>query len=160
VQAVLTLESVGTEEPEVDFITHPFAIVATQDCDLEQDFSKPGALPSVLLYEAEELLTFIAKLPSSEIKKQTAQNNIQRYQVFQSVPREADRVGEGLSDLGIDFKRYFTIRRDELYKQIGGSARRRCILRSPYLEQFATRAAGFQCRVALPVDHAVKLPKK
>ena len=164
VQSVLTLESVGTEQPEIDFITHPFCVIATQDCDLEQDFKatgagRPGSLPSILLYEVEEALTLIAKLPSSEAKKQTILNKIERYQVLQSVPQELDREGAGIVDLGIDFKRYFTIPRDELYKQLA-SVRRRCVLRSPYLEQFATRAAAFQSRVALPLDHDVKLPKK
>ena len=38
IQTRLQANSVGSDEPIVDFETHPLAIVVTQDCDLEQDF--------------------------------------------------------------------------------------------------------------------------
>jgi hypothetical protein len=163
VQAVLTLDSVGTDDPIVDFITHPIVIVATQDCDLDQDFrarkaGKQGQLPSVLVYEVEVALTLLSKLPSSEARTQMRQNKVERYHALEAVSRGGDAVGEGLDDLGIDFKRYFTIPRDEIYKQLA-TARRRCVLVSPYLEHFSIRAAAFQCRVALPVDHNLRLGK-
>ena len=39
----------------------------------------------------------------------------------------------GIPELGVDFKRYFTIPTDEIYKRIEkGEVRRRCVLMSPY----------------------------
>jgi hypothetical protein len=164
VQSVLNVASVGTESPEIDEIEQPIAIIASQDCDLEQDFKgravgKPEQLPSVLFYEVIEAATLLSRLPGGEIRKPAAINKNERYQVLQAVPRELDALDQGLPDLGIDFKRYFTIPTGEVYKQLS-TARRRCVLTSPYLEHFATRAATFQCRIALPEDHALSLPTK
>jgi hypothetical protein len=66
-----------------------------------------------------------------------------------------DRLQEGLPELAIDFKRYFTVPTDEVYRRIElGEARRRCLLISPYLEHLSSRYAYFLSRIALPVDHA------
>ena len=60
IQVRQTLETIGVNgAPRLDEIQHPFAIVMTQDCDLEQDFFlRPGAnegpspLVSILFCEA------------------------------------------------------------------------------------------------------------
>lgn len=163
VQSVLTLASAGTDAPEIEPIEHPIAIVASQDCDLEQDFRarqdrKPPVLPSVLLYEVILARTLLSSLPGSDVRRPVSNNKNERYHVLQGVPAAMDALDEGLSDLGIDFRRYFTIPTLELYKQLElTTAKRRCLLVSPYLEHFAIRAAVFQCRVALPADHLLDL---
>jgi len=58
-------------------------------------------------------------------------------------------------ELGIDFKRYFTLPTAEVYYQIQRQAARRCCLRSPYLEHLSTRFHAYQQRLALPEDRVL-----
>jgi hypothetical protein len=82
-------------------------------------------------------------------------NKHERYHFLQLVEPSCDAQGTGLVELGIDFKRYFTLPTEEVYKRVEiGSAKRRCVLESPYLEHFSTRFAYYLSRVALPQDHA------
>lgn len=155
---------VGTEDPELLEIQHPIAIIASQDCDLVQDFNarnsgKTPQFPCVLLYEVVAMATMLARVEGTS-KTTISQNKSERYHVLEAMPQHSDAAGEGFPDLGIDFKRYFTIPTEDLYGQIGKNARRRGVLLSPYLEHFATRAAAFQGRIALPIDHRVTVPKK
>ena len=81
-------------------------------------------------------------------------NKNDRYHFFQLIPTEADLLGEGLPELAIDFKRYFTIPTDELYWKIdSGDAQRRTCLDHPYLEHLAQRFNSFLSRIALPQDY-------
>jgi hypothetical protein len=161
VQHVLTLESVGTDQPQVILRNHPLAIVASQDCDLDQDFTarnigKPPALPSILFFEVTPAMKLAQSLVGSDLRRRLVTNKEERYQVLQQISKEQDAQGEGLVSLGIDFKRYFTVPTEEVYKQLV-TAKRRCFLTSPYAEHFSIRAILFQCRIALPVDHHVPL---
>jgi hypothetical protein len=82
----LALESVddGSEDLLVD-VDHPFVIVASQDCDLDQDHSirvgdsrKLPTLPSVLLYEvvrAEDLKASRPDLNQGSLPWTNAQQN-------------------------------------------------------------------------------------
>ena len=73
---------------------------------------------------------------------------------MQKVDATCDGLQQGLPELTIDFKRYFTIPTDEVYKRIEISeTKRRCVLVGPYLEQLSSRFAYFIGRVALPEDH-------
>jgi hypothetical protein len=165
-QIRLQIESVGSDEPVVDFEWHPLAIVVTQDCDLEQDFkirtllqnSTPSPsnklLPNILfcqIISAEELKQ--ANALNSALWSRVKINKDERYHFFQKVMPSDDALGEGLSELGLDFKRYFSIPTEEVYARLKLDAQRRCCLLSPYLEHFSTRFAYYQFRVALPQDH-------
>jgi hypothetical protein len=166
-------ESVGkTEELVFDQFEHRFVIVLSQDCDLAQDFNirnsareqgrtlselEAKLLPNVLLCELFLEAEFLAGLaPGSDIRKRVIQNKDERYQYLHAVSAECDSVGEGLTPIGIDFRRHFTIRTDELYAQLDGTAIRRCRLANTYLEHLSCRFAHFLSRVALPVDHDKK----
>lgn len=60
----------------------------------------------------------------------------------------------GLPELGIDFKKIFTIPTDEIYQRIAlGQVKRRAVLVSPYLEHLSSRFAYFLSRIALPQEH-------
>ena len=160
----LTLESVRNgSESLLEKVHHPYVMVASQDCDLEQDHSfrvagraEEAPLPSVLLYEvytAQELRDSHDDL-NSKIWKPLKQNRNERYHFLEKVPKEADAEGGGLPELTIDFKRYLTVGTDELLARIArGAVKRRCRLLSPYLEHWSSRHAYFQCRVALPRSH-------
>lgn len=163
----LALESVADGSEDL-LVTVPFAfvIVASQDCDLEQDHpirfgesDKTPTLPWVLLYEvvtAQALKASRPDLSQGSLPWTNAQQNKnERYHFLEAVPTDCDARGEGLPELAIDFKRYLTVPTDELYARIeGGYVHRRCRLESPFLEHWSFRHAAFQCRVALPRQHA------
>jgi hypothetical protein len=139
---------------------HPFAIVLSQDCDLTQDgrarigtTNTDKMIPSVLFCEvttANELKSTLDQRRWDAIKI----NDNKRYQFLQKIEPHEDALGEGLPELGIDFKRFFTIPTDEVYRRIElKEAKRRCVLCSPYLEHLSTRFAYFLSRVALDPDH-------
>jgi len=154
---------------------HPYVIVVSQDCDLDWDFkarqpnpdkdpkAKNKLVPNVLFCmatEAKELRDRDKDLPHGTSKdiNATTWNRIQsnsdiRYHFLEKIPKSYDLLGQGLPELAVDFKRYFTVPTDEVYRQLGGVAKRRCKLISPYLEHFALRFYYFQYRVALPEDH-------
>jgi hypothetical protein len=159
---MLDIESLG-QELRITPMLHPFAVVMTQDCDLEQDFrARDGQnksdkrIPNVLFCQiitAEELRGGVGI--TSDIWKRIRNNKDERYQFLQVVARGEDSHDEGLPELGVDFKRYFTMPTDEVYRRIArGEAQRRCFLNSPYLEHFSSRFAYFLSRIALPSDHA------
>ena len=162
----LAVESV-TDGSEDLLVTVPFAfvIVASQDCDLEQDHrirfgdsDKIPTLPSVLLYEvvtAEALKASRPDLNRGSLPWTNAQQNKnERYHFLEAVPQDCDARGEGLPELAIDFKRYLTVPTEELYARTArGDVHRRSRLESPFLEHWSFRHAAFQCRVALPRQH-------
>lgn len=142
-------------------VSHRYVIVVSQDCDLEQDWKsrqagKGGTLPNVLFFHGTELTIFRTDLPpGSKIWTRVSQNKDERYQVLEGVPSADDARKEGVPDLGIDFKRYFTLSTEDIYYQVENNAQRRARLVSPYLEHFCVRAFAFQSRVALPAEHSV-----
>lgn len=154
----VSLESLQAGGLEIIGVPIAFAIVASQDCDLTQDYkarnglgvAEDKKLQGVLLYEAKPKADALHLFSGSDMRKRAEQNKDERFHLFQAIQVEEDRHGEGMPELLVDFKRYFTIRPEELYWRLEQSARRRCYLKSPYLEHFSTRAAYFQFRVALP----------
>ncbi len=163
IQVHLAVDTVGLAESAVEQKVHPYAVILTQDCDLEQDFkarhgqNKPDKMiPNLLFCEivtAEQLRGTTGI--TSELWKRIRQNKDERYHFLQKVEPGDDAAGKGLPELGMDFKRYFTLPTEEVYKRIEiGEAKRRCVLVSPYLEHLSTRFAAFLSRVALPQDHA------
>lgn len=160
-QSYLQLASLGLDKPIIQHYQHPYAIVATQDCDLDQDYKarneQAGAdkrLPNVLFCQmitATELRGSAGL--NSTIWTQVKINKHERYHFFQRITPEQDTLQQGLPELSVDFKRYFTVPTDEVYERLKAEAQRRCRLVSPYLEHFSTRFAHYQSRVALPQDH-------
>jgi hypothetical protein len=167
-QFKLNIESLRAGKPLAEPIIHPFAIIMTQDCDCEQDF-KPrkngmisnATIPSVLFCEvvaAEDLRHRDKGSEKVEINStvwgQVKINKNERYHFLESIPKSEDILSEGLPELTLDFKRYFTIPTEEIYYRIEiGEVKRRCRLVSPYLEHLTSRFNYFQSRIALPEDH-------
>jgi hypothetical protein len=155
----------ASQEEELLVIEHPFVIIASQDCDLLQDFSarsqgKQGDLNGVLLYEAHKTFGLKAALPGSDVWRRVIRNNDERYHALQASSADFDREKQGIPDLIVDFKRFFTISVVELTRQCEptGAARRRCILKEPYKEHFQSRAAFYIQRVGLPRPHRIVSP--
>lgn len=158
----LDLKFLGMQEHRVEPVEHGYAVVLTQDCHLEQDFkarqglNKPDKLlPNVFFCHVAtaQQLRGAAGI-TTDIWRRISQNKDERYHFLQKIGAVLDALQKGLPELGIDFKHYFTIPTDEIYRRIEmGEAKRRCVLISPYLEHFSSRFAYFLSRVALPEDH-------
>jgi len=167
IQVRQTLETVGEDgPPRLDEIVHPFTIVMTQDCDLEQDFRlrwegprSPSRLANILFCEAVATTDLKAKVPQGkDIWKRVIQNKDERYQCLEAVPPDQDLTGDGIPCLGCDFKRYFSVPADEVYRRIERrQIRRRSRLITPYAEHLLSRFCIFQSRVPLPENHDVPL---
>jgi len=170
IQIKLSLKSLTSDSKSIEESVHPLAIVVSQDCDLDWDFkARQGKtkehklIPNILFCEVTTATNLAAVIMSidnaqsvkkSQIWSRIPNNKDERYQFLEKIPQDCDLVNEGLEELAIDFKRYFTLPSDEVYKRIEiGQAKRRTCLQSPYLEHFITRFYYFQSRVALPEDH-------
>jgi len=153
---------------DVNPVLHPFAIVLSQDCDLEQDFNfrynakgnMRHELPSILFCQAEDADKFAESerykglFSGSKFPDDFTRNNEFRYHFIQNVPLEFDRENCGLPNLGMDFKRYFTMPTAEVYQRVRlAHTQRRTQLQSPYLEHFCDRFHNFNNRIALPEEY-------
>ena len=153
---------------DVNPIKHPFAIVVSQDCDLEQDFnyrygkrgSQRNELTSVLLCQAED----VDKFRKSEVykilfKSRTFEGNFKknnefRFHFIQEIPADLSATDLRVPELGIDFKRYFSMPTDEIYHRIRlEHTQRSSVLESPYRDHFSRRFFDFNSRVALPEEY-------
>jgi hypothetical protein len=140
---------------------HPLTVLMTQDCDLEQDSrartesnSADKIVPGLLFCEVVTAAELRGSGINSTVWSQVKVNKHERYQFLQKVEASGDALGYGLPEMGIDFKRYFAIPTDEVYRRLElGEAKRRCILVSPYMEHLCCRFAHFLSRIALPIDH-------
>jgi hypothetical protein len=132
---------------------HPLVIVLSQDCDLAQDFDTRQAvnprphLNGVLLYEVRSADDFRRETPARDLRNPAIKNQIERFHFLESVPPSLDVVATGLTEMIIDFKRFFTVSPTEVYRQFTlksqDSAKRRCRLEMPYREHLQARAAYY-----------------
>lgn len=149
--------------PIVEEATHPYAIVLSQDCDLDWDFKARGGhapeqkvLPSILFCEVTDARTLRGRTDvNSTIWAAIKTNSNERYQVLSAVAPGDDTPHDGLPELAIDFKRYFTIPTNEVYAQLRSGTQRRARLTTPYREHLCARFSYFQSRVALPTEHEI-----
>jgi hypothetical protein len=162
VQLHVELSSLRESETLFSMRIHPYAIILSQGCDLEQDFlarkgqtAQDKVIPAVLFCEVNTAAELRNQVKKSEFWQRLMQNNDERYHFLQAVTKEADVGEEELPELAIDFKRFFTIPTDEVYYRIeSGEALRRFHLKSPYLEHFCRRFANYLSRIALPEPHS------
>jgi len=146
---------------DVDAREHPYAVVLTQDCDLLWDYElrqkgDSGKLSSVLLYEAD-IAEEVRKDHDikSDLWRRIIKNNDERWHLLEKSSQQCDAVGHGIGSLIIDFKQFFTLTPDDIYRQVAaGTARRRCRLEVPYREHLQCRAAFYFQRVTLPFPHS------
>ena len=164
-------DSIGTTgrlELEADAIQHPFAIIVSQDCDLEQDFkfrfnyvgNVRHELPSILFCQAGDVDEFKKSglykslFDSRTFEGDFKKNNAFRFHFIQGIQAEFDACNQGLPELGMDFKRYFSLPTAEVYHRIMLThTYRRSVLQSPYREHFSYRFYNFNNRIALPEEY-------
>lgn len=153
--------TIGDEQPVFIPVVYEYAIVLTQDCDLEQDSNargngKASSLPDILLCQlptADQLRAPPSSL-YSKIWEKIKINKDERYHFLEKTPPDFDLLQTGLPELCIDFKRYFTIPVAEVYAQIESKRTfRRAMLRDPFLQHLSSRFSYFLGRVALPREH-------
>ena len=146
--------------PVVDEVKHAWAIVLTQDCDLDWDFkarnqqdSQNKRIPNILFCEVVTAEDLKGSSVGNDIWKRIRQNQDERYHFLQKIEPGDDSQNFGIPELGIDFKRYFTLPTEEVYKRLEYGAKRRSLLNGSYLQHIITRFFHFQLRVALPAEH-------
>lgn len=118
----------GTSQVYDDF-SLVYGVILTQDCDLEQDFNERKAkakktdkhLDTVLVCPAYPIDPFskgehlegrvMETFPGRSLDKLKKNDDLKRYHYI------AEDLEHGVPDLIIDFKHFFTIPRDVLYKQ-------------------------------------------
>ena len=170
IDSVIDPETIFRKTPSYLQKIHPFAVLISQDCDLDWDFAARQSqaqahklVPAVLLLEvmsAEDMARQILELEGvsssrkSRIWARVRQNKDERYHFLEKIRNSYDLQREDIPELAIDFKRIFTVPTDELYFRIAkGETRRRCRLLSPYLEHLSSRFAYYHSRIALPEEH-------
>ena len=160
----MALDSVDSEDVNIYRIVHPYAVVVSQDCDLEWDWHAREAGETGNAAKLMSSVLFCEIQPAIDIRQTPDINNAAwnfiktnrdiRYQFLQKVESEFDLLNTGLPEMVVDFKRYFTIPIDEAYTRLSISEmQRRCYFNPPYLQELATRFYYYQYRVALPEPH-------
>jgi hypothetical protein len=177
IQLHIRFESLRDSATELDFEEkeHPFALLLTQDCDLDWDFKARAASPSQVAGQENKILAklvpniLLCELTTTEILKprlaagsdilrRIRNNQDERYHWFPAVSPEDDAAGQGLPELIADFKRIFSIPTEELYLRLSTGVRRRVMLGSPYLQHLTARFGYYCLRVALPEMPLLPLP--
>ncbi|MDZ4657709.1 MAG: hypothetical protein SH868_09060 [Bythopirellula sp.] len=147
-------------------LIHPFAVVMSQDCDLEWDFkarqsTKPDRaqkfLSNVLFCEVAEAANLKAQNKNKSWTR-IAENNDPRFHFLEKCPQTCDLQNLGYADLAIDFKKFFTVPTEYLYFQLASNAQRRAVLRQPYKVHLSSRFYFFQIRIGLPRNHGDPMP--
>ena len=143
----------------IEKISFPYVVCLNQECDLEHDFNCPTQKDRKLLHIAiapafnfEDFLSGnhwagIFDGNSSAKRKDTKSglimdNEITRYHYL-------NFAEENMPELIIDFKHFFTIHREELYKQIEN---RLCSLDDLFKEKLSQRFSNFISRIGLPEE--------
>lgn len=144
---------------------HPYALILTQDCDLDWDFKARAVpfedpvqenkrqsklVPNVLLCELSTVESLRPRLAGGDVLKRIRSNQDERYHFLPATGTREDSAGEGLPELVADFKRVFSIPTDELYLRLTMGMRRRAVLEVPFLQDLSSRFGYYCLRVALP----------
>lgn len=154
--------------------THEFAIILSQDCDLDQDYRRrekiatednnsPEAetlrnklLGHVLLCGVELAANQKASnTEGSTIWKRIVKNNDFRFHYLQEIESSSDSLEKGIGAVIVSFHRYFTVPTEDLLARIKTSeTRRRSFMTSPYFEHLSDRFSHYLARIGLPKDHS------
>lgn len=147
-------------EVETTVGTLSYAIISTPDCDLLQDYKTrlrqgTSGLFNVLLFGAEEGRSTKDRIKfNSKEWGHVVNNEMDLFHYMKSIRVDEDVRGKGLPDLVVDFRRYFTLSPQEIYRQClaqdPAKAYRRCRLSDLWREDLQRRAMSYMQRVGLP----------
>ena len=166
----LVVSSIDDPTPQVAPKKHPWVIVLSQDCDLDQDFKQRfqkasypikhfPLIPNILFCEVSEA-SKIRSSPGGEINAKIwtsiKQNNNIRYEFLEKIPPDKDFMGIEIPELVIDFKSFFTLPTEEVYAFLEKEkVKRHSGLNSPYLEHLTSRFFFYQSRVGELLSNSV-----
>lgn len=148
------------DEAETLGATHSFAVILSQDCDLQRVFDgqgDDGQADSLLLMPASPLDEGRRDAGlNTKLWSPTKNNDNPRFHVLQGCVPANDISNIGIPHLLIDFRKYFVLTHRQLTWQIENSAllRRSCLI-SPYREHLQQRAMNYLGRVPLDPPHNV-----
>jgi len=151
--------------PEVQLVeeTLAYAVVITQDCDLERhwearDGERNSGLLSILVLPAYPVAELKGKVPTGkDIWKRISQNKDERYHCLESCKLGIGEMTDEVPSLGLDFRGIVGIPPDEMYERILVGQTDVCaVLESPYVEDLAARWTYYWQRVALPQPHLIE----
>lgn len=152
--------SIGGKNGANDDFDLPYSVVLTQDCDLEQDFNERRAktgkndkhIDTVLICPAYPIDLFSAGTHLKNRVMQTyikgALDKVKRNDELKRYHYLAEDLDHGVPDLVIDFKHFFTIPRDVLYKQRKESYV--TSINEVYREYLSQRFTNYLGRIGLP----------
>ncbi len=89
-------------------------------------------------------------IKGSDIWKRIMRNQDERHYYFPQIAQTQDLSGESICGIIADFKRIFSIPKEEFYARLGNTTRRRCVLETPFLQAFGNRFGFYMARIALP----------
>jgi len=161
--ALKVIESNGQDEFEFEAVKYNYAVVLTQECDLEQDHNNRKEsgdkhdkfIPSVLLAPAylaeqlrlgahlEELGLNMEKINTSRWKTIRQNDNVR----YHFLPKN---ISFSVPDLVIDFKHYFTMLRDQLYEILKEDEYYVASLADLFREDLSHRFTYYLSRIGLP----------
>jgi hypothetical protein len=130
VQYCPVVTDISDQEVSFTRIIHPYAIVVTQDCDLDWDYramakgsgQETKLLNSVILcvIDTAEAIRGIEDKDIMNSKEWNLVKNHrhERYYFFERIPVECELQQRGLPELTADFKRVFGITSEDLNHQI------------------------------------------
>lgn len=112
IQSRLNSESINSSEPVVDYLVHPYAIVVSQDCDLDWDYrarqdqtENHKLIPNILFCEVSTAEALRGRGHEAGINRKTwndiKNNKHERYHFLQAVDFSEDVMGEGLPELAV-----------------------------------------------------------
>lgn len=147
------------EATEKDKIVLPYAVVLSQDCDLECDFNsrkinddQDKHLLSLLVSPAFILEKFahgehfegwrMKPFNGGEIEKLKKNDSLKRYHYLEKEPLSS------VPELVIDFKHFFSLPRDFLYKQ--KKEKYVASLNELFREELSQRFSNYLSRIGLP----------
>lgn len=151
---------------EIISITLPYAIVLTQDCDLEWDYEKRSNTPDKVLtddktlqsilicpaYIAEQLqngehlkaLDLTMQKWASDLWKHIRRNQNERFHFLE------EDTENNMPNLVIDFKHYYTVPAEDIYSI--ADAKYKISIKLLFREDISRRFANYLSRIGLPVQ--------
>lgn len=158
---------------EIITITLPYAIVLTQDCDLEWDYEKRASNPerktdtnddkvlqSILIcpaYISEQFregnhlkaLDLTMKKWNSDLWRPIRNNQNERFHYLE------EDIDNKMPNLVVDFKHYYTVPADDIYSIV--DTKYKISIASLFREDISRRFANYLSRIGLPLTPQQKV---
>ncbi len=147
------------KETEKDIISLPFAVILSQDCDMQSDFNyeklgknQDKRLLSLLICPAFLINEFVQGKHlenwQMEIFNKSCIKRIKKNDTYKRYHFLANGLDFSVPELVIDFKHFFTLPRDFLYKQ--RKNKYVASLNEIFREELSQRFSNYLSRIGIP----------